>query len=108
MQSADDKDSALHETMRAVKESGHPWVSIAVDSLYQVGAEFFRWQFATAVAGAVMGVHPFDQPNVQLAKDMTNSVLSEYRKSGSLPERQASAVRCRNCWPMPVLGAMRR
>ena len=90
MQSADDKDSALHETMRAVKESGHPWVSIAVDSLYQVGAEFFRWQFATAVAGAVMGVHPFDQPNVQLAKDMTNSVLSEYRKSGSLPERQAS------------------
>ena len=89
MESADDKDSALHETMRAVKESGHPWVSIDADSLYQVGAEFFRWQFATAVAGAVMGVQPFDQPNVQLAKDMTNSVLAEYRESGSLPDRQA-------------------
>ena len=89
MQSTDDKDSALRETMRAVKESGHPWVSIDVDSVYQVGAEFFRWQFATAVAGAVMGVHPFDQPNVQLAKDMTNSVLAEYRESGTLPDRQA-------------------
>ena len=89
MQLADDHDSPLHETMRAVEASGHPWVSIDVDSLCQVGAEFFRWQFATAVAGAVMGVHPFDQPNVQLAKDMTDSVLAEYRKSGSLPERQA-------------------
>ena len=89
MESADDHDSALHETMRAVQASGHPWVSVAVDSLYQVGAEFFRWLFATATAGAVMGVHPFDQPNVQQAKDMTDSVLSEYRASGSLPDRQA-------------------
>ncbi len=89
MESADDHDSALHETMRAVQASGHPWVSVAVDSVYQVGAEFFRWLFATATAGAVMGVHPFDQPNVQQAKDMTDSVLSEYRASGSLPDRQA-------------------
>lgn len=88
MEMVDDHDSSLHATMKAVKESGHPWVSIAVDSVHQVGAEFFRWQFATATAGAVMEVHPFDQPNVQLAKDMTNSVLEEYRASGSLPERE--------------------
>ena len=92
MQSTDDQDSALNETKRAVEGSGHPWVSIEVDSLYQVGAEFFRWQFATAVAGAVMGVHPFDQPNVQLAKDMTDSVLAEYRELGSLPEREAGGT----------------
>ena len=75
--------------MRAVETSGHPWLSIGVEDVYQVGAEFFRWQFATAVAGAVMGVHPFDQPNVQLAKDMTNAVLAEFHASGSLPARES-------------------
>ena len=89
MQAAEDRDSGLHETMEAVEASGHPWVSIEVDDVYQVGAEFYRWQFATAMAGAVLGVHPFDQPNVQVAKDMTDLVLAEYRESGSLPEREA-------------------
>ena len=72
-----------------MRASGNPWVSIEVDDVYQVGAEFYRWQFATATAGAVLGVHPFDQPNVQVAKDMTDAVLAEYRASGSLPEREA-------------------
>ena len=89
MQLDDDRDSPLHETMRVVEASGHPWLSIGVEDVYQVGAEFFRWQFATAVAGAVMGVHPFDQPNVQLAKDMTNAVLAEFHASGSLPARES-------------------
>lgn len=89
MQSEDDSDSPLHDSMRAVQASGHPWVYIPVDSVHQVGAEFFRWQFATAVAGAVLGIHPFDQPNVQLAKDMTDSVLEECRNSGRMPEVEA-------------------
>ena len=91
MDSAGDRDSSLHETMRAVEASGHPWVKIEVEDVYRIGAEFFRWQFATAVAGAVMGIHPFDQPNVQLAKDMTDAVLGEYLSSGSLPARKPSA-----------------
>ena len=91
MEAVGDCDSSLHETMRAVEASGHPWVKIEVEDVYQIGAEFFRWQFATAVAGAVMGIHPFDQPNVQLAKDMTDAVLGEYLESGSLPARKPSA-----------------
>jgi len=91
MQLSDDQDSSLHETMGAVDASGHPWVRIEVEDVYRIGAEFFRWQFATAVAGAVMGIHPFDQPNVQLAKDMTDAVLAEYLESGSLPARKPSA-----------------
>jgi transaldolase / glucose-6-phosphate isomerase len=46
---------------------------------YELGQEFFRWEFATAVAGSVLGVNPFDQPNVQEAKDRTNTLLSETR-----------------------------
>ena len=91
LQLSDDHDSSLHETMRVVEDSGHPWVRIEVEDVYRIGAEFFRWQFATAVAGAVMGIHPFDQPNVQLAKDMTDAVLAEYLESGSLPARRPSA-----------------
>jgi transaldolase / glucose-6-phosphate isomerase len=43
---------------------------------YELGQEFFRWEFATAVAGSILGINPFDQPNVQAAKDKTNEVLS--------------------------------
>ena len=91
LQLSDDRDSSLHETMEAVEASGHPWVKLEVNDVHRVGAEFFRWQFATAVAGAMMGIHPFDQPNVQLAKDMTDAVLAEYLVSGSLPAREPSA-----------------
>ncbi len=89
LQLTDDYESPLHETMAAVERTGHPWVRFMIDHVYEIGAEFFRWQFATAVAGAIMGVHPFNQPNVQLAKDKTNAVLGEYRTAGCLPEREA-------------------
>ena len=89
MQAVGDDDSQLQQTLSAVESSGHPWVKIWVEDLHQIGAEFFRWQFATAVAGAIMGIHPFNQPNVQLAKDMTDSVLAEFRAEGKLPERSA-------------------
>ena len=54
-----------------------PSLSIPFESKDDLGAEFFRWQFATAVAGRVLGIHPFDQPNVQEAKDATGRLLSE-------------------------------
>ena len=56
-------------------DSGQPIVRLRLDDRYDLGAEFFRWEFATAVAGALMGVHPFDQPDVQSAKDRTDRVL---------------------------------
>ena len=50
------------------------------------GAEFYRWEFATAVAGAVMGVNPFDQPDVEAAKVVTRRLAAEYEQSGTLPD----------------------
>jgi hypothetical protein len=56
-----------------------------------LGAEFFRWEFATAVAGAVLGINPFDEPNVTESKDNTKRVLDEFRHSGALPHKELLA-----------------
>ncbi len=53
-----------------------PLAQLAFDGATRLGAEFFRWEFATAVAGAILGINPFDQPNVQEAKDATNRILA--------------------------------
>ncbi len=65
--------------------NGHPVITLDLDDPYDIGAEFFRWEFATAVAGRILGVHPFDQPNVQAAKDATDRVLAAYVRDGALP-----------------------
>jgi hypothetical protein len=57
-----------------------------IDNPYELGSEFFRWEFATAVAGAVLGINPFDQPNVQEAKDRTNHILSSRQDLANEPE----------------------
>jgi glucose-6-phosphate isomerase/transaldolase/glucose-6-phosphate isomerase len=77
----DEADAALER----IRAAGHPVVTLALHDRYDLGAEFFRWELATAVAGAVLGINPFDQPNVQEAKDVTAAVLREYQASGSLP-----------------------
>ena len=69
-----------------IESSGHPVVQLDLLDAYDLGAEFFRWEFATAVAGAVLGINPFDQPNVQEAKDLTDQVLQGYQATGSLPQ----------------------
>ena len=50
-----------------------------------IGAEFLRWEIATATAGLLMGINPFDEPNVKQAKDATNALLEKYRSTGTLP-----------------------
>jgi glucose-6-phosphate isomerase/transaldolase/glucose-6-phosphate isomerase len=65
--------------------AGHPLVRLNLTEAYDLGAEFFRWEMATAVAGAILGVHPFDQPDVQSAKDATTRILNEYLDRGRLP-----------------------
>ena len=73
----------------ALESAGHPVVRLELRDRYDLGAEFFRWQFATAVAGSLLGIHPFDQPNVQQAKDETDNGLREYRESGRPPQPEA-------------------
>jgi len=65
--------------------SDAPTVDIDVPGPLALGAEFVRWEVATAVAGAILGIDPFDQPNVQQAKDATNSLLTEFKTNGTLP-----------------------
>jgi transaldolase/glucose-6-phosphate isomerase len=69
---------------------------VRLESPYELGQEFFRWEFATAVAGSILGINPFDQPNVQAAKDKTNEVLQrgdtvDLQPQGSLDELLADA-----------------
>jgi hypothetical protein len=64
------------DRLRELQENGHPVASFPIGDAYDLGAEMFRWEFATAVAGAVLGINPFDQPNVQEAKDRTNEILA--------------------------------
>ncbi len=66
-----------HEGLQALEDAGHPVVRLPYRDGLQLGAEFFRWEFATAVAGHVLGIQPFDQPDVQEAKDTTAAILKE-------------------------------
>ncbi|PZR87673.1 MAG: transaldolase [Stutzerimonas stutzeri] len=76
-----DQDAAL----AALEGAGHPVVRIAVAAPETLGQEFFRWEFATAVAGAVIGINPFDQPDVEASKVRTRELTAAYEKSGELP-----------------------
>jgi hypothetical protein len=69
--------------------NGHPVFRINLKDIYDLGGEFFRWEMATAVAGHIMGINPFDQPNVESAKIQARRMLDEYRKTGKLPEPEA-------------------
>jgi glucose-6-phosphate isomerase len=80
----------------AIRDAGHPVYTIDVDGPDNIGAEFLRWEVATAIAGGVIGINPFDQPNVQESKDNTNAVLKRFEESGDfgveVPEDALGAV----------------
>jgi len=78
-------DAAQDASMDDLERAGHPVVRIALDDPYDLGEEFFRWQFATAVAGSILGIHPFDQPDVEASKIATRRLTTEYEKRGVLP-----------------------
>jgi transaldolase/glucose-6-phosphate isomerase len=79
-------DSRQDRAMEAIERAGHPVIRIEVAEPYDIGKEFFRWEFATAVAGAVIGIHPFDQPDVEASKVATWKLTAEYERIGKLPE----------------------
>ena len=78
-------DAAQDSWVESLERAGHPLVQIVLDDQYDLGEEFFRWEFATAVAGSVLGVHPFDQPDVEASKTATRKLTADYEKSGVLP-----------------------
>jgi glucose-6-phosphate isomerase len=76
-------NSGLLEQLR---DRGHPVVEIVLGDPYELGAEMFRWEVATAIAGVILGINPFDQPNVESAKVQARNMVAEYRDKGELPE----------------------
>jgi transaldolase / glucose-6-phosphate isomerase len=82
-----DKNGPLDQAIQALIKAHHPVIELDLKDRYDLAGEFFRWEFATAVAGHLLGIHPFDQPNVQESKDNTNRVLDAYQSIGQLPEQ---------------------
>jgi transaldolase / glucose-6-phosphate isomerase len=79
---------AQHAAMlAAIEKAGHPVVRIVQKSVEHIGQEFFRFEIAIAVAGAVLGINPFDQPDVEASKVKTRELMAEYEKSGALPRQ---------------------
>jgi transaldolase/glucose-6-phosphate isomerase len=76
----------------ALEAAGHPVIRIAVDTREALGREFFRWEMATAIAGATLGLNPFDEPNVTEAKLATAALLSTFANDGKLPAPEPDAV----------------
>lgn len=79
---------ALDEGVRALREAGHPRVTLILPDRYELAGEFFRWEYATAIAGKLYSINPFDEPNVTEAKQATNNLLAHYQEYGALPETE--------------------
>jgi transaldolase/glucose-6-phosphate isomerase len=75
----------LEDAQRKISTAGYPMAMITLDSANELGGEFFRWEFATAVSAALLQINPFDEPNVKESKDNTVRVISEYQSNGKLP-----------------------
>ncbi|PYS24057.1 MAG: transaldolase [Acidobacteria bacterium] len=73
------------EQLDAIQRAGHPVVRISLRDAYDLGLEFFRWEIATAVAGSIIGINPFNQPDVEASKVATRKLTDEYEHKGSLP-----------------------
>ncbi len=73
-----------------LERAGHPVIRIELDSVEALASEFFRWEMATAVAGSVLDLNPFDQPDVEAAKVATRALMARFEETGELPRRPAT------------------
>ena len=82
---AGDDNVVLDGQVNVLEAAGHPVMRIDLDELEDLGQEFFRWEMATAGAGAILKINPFDQPNVELAKVKARELMAQFEAAGSLP-----------------------
>ena len=100
-----DQNRQLDRQIAGLARQGHPVLTLTLQDRYDLAGEFFRWEVATAMAGHLLGIHPFDQPNVQESKDNTARVLDTIQSTGRLPKQttatvaQAAAQLKRKCRP---------
>ncbi len=81
-------DAAQDAAVSALEQAGQPVVRIALRDAYDLGQEFFRWEIATAVAGAILGINAFNQPDVEASKAATRKLTAQYEQTGALPAEQ--------------------
>ncbi len=81
-------EQTQRDAVAALSEAGHPVVKITVKDIWSLGQEFFRWEIATAVAGAVIGINPFDQPDVEASKKKAKELTDAYEKGETLPAEE--------------------
>jgi hypothetical protein len=81
-----------NRAVQALEKAGLPVVTLTMRDKLDLGGEFLRWEIATAIAGSILGIDAFDQPNVQESKDNTKKVLAKYRASGKLPPAESVAA----------------
>ncbi|MGB3045609.1 MAG: bifunctional transaldolase/phosoglucose isomerase [Xanthobacteraceae bacterium] len=92
MRTEDESDSAHEAKLAALEKAGHPVIRIVLSSIEHIGQEFFRFEIATAVSGAVLGINPFDQPDVEAAKIKTRELTAAFEKTGKLPDEKPVAA----------------
>ncbi|HEX4211802.1 MAG TPA: bifunctional transaldolase/phosoglucose isomerase [Candidatus Dormibacteraeota bacterium] len=86
------QDDGDNEAVRALEKAGQPVITLTLRDTLDLGGEFLRWEIAIAAAGSVLGIDPFNQPNVQESKDNTKRVLHGFAESGKLPEAETLSV----------------
>ncbi len=82
---ASDNEPQIEAAVSAIEKSGQPVVRIVIDDLNDLGQVFFQWEIATAVAGSIIGINAFNQPDVEASKIVTRELTDAFEKSGSLP-----------------------
>ncbi|HRN51587.1 MAG TPA: hypothetical protein PLC52_08635 [Anaerolineales bacterium] len=80
------------ERIAQLRSAGHPVIEVSWDDDYSLGAQYFLWEFATAVAGHVLGIQPYDQPDVESAKVQGRAFVDEYSRTGTLPAGQQQTL----------------
>jgi transaldolase/glucose-6-phosphate isomerase len=88
----DDDNAELDAGVHMLQGAGHPVITLRLPDAYAIGGEFFRWEYATAIAGMVLGINPFDEPNVTESKQNTGKQLDYFKENGSLPTAQPAAL----------------
>jgi transaldolase / glucose-6-phosphate isomerase len=88
---AKDDDAEQNRRVEQIEKSGQPVVRIQIDDLYDIGKLFVQWEIATAVAGSVLGINAFDQPDVEASKVVTRQLTTAFEQTGSLPAEQPIA-----------------
>ena len=78
-------DAAQDRAVDALEKAGQPVIRISIGDAYSLGEEFFRWEIATAVAGSILGINPFNQPDVEASKIETRKLTEQYEQTGQLP-----------------------